>query len=106
MKFIEKFSVHTLHIQFIQQYVWHYIRKAYNSVSRKVLYIILTEFGIPRKQVGLIKMCLNETCSTVHAGKHPSGRCLIHNGLKQGDSLSPFRFSFAVEYAIRRAQEN
>jgi hypothetical protein len=37
---------------------------------RKILYSILTEFGIPRKLVGLIKMCLNETYSTMHVGKY------------------------------------
>jgi hypothetical protein len=30
-----------------------------DSVKREVLYNILIEFGIPRKVVGLIKMCLN-----------------------------------------------
>jgi hypothetical protein len=34
-------------------------KKAYDSVRREVLYSILIEFGIPRKLVGLIKMCLN-----------------------------------------------
>jgi len=38
-------------------------KKAYDSVRREVLYSILNEFGISRKQASLIKMCLNETYS-------------------------------------------
>jgi hypothetical protein len=81
-------------------------RKAYHSLRREVLYNILIEFGIPRKLVGLIEMCLNETCSTVRIGKNMFYKFHIENGLKQGDALSPLFFKFAVEYAICRIQEN
>jgi hypothetical protein len=43
-------------------------KKVYDSLRREVLYNILIEFGIPRKLVGLIKMCLNETHSRVCKG--------------------------------------
>jgi hypothetical protein len=37
-------------------------------------------------------MCLNETCSKVHIGKHLSGAFPIQNGLKQGDTLITIAF--------------
>jgi len=47
-----------VHQQFID------FKKAYDSVRREVLYNILIAFGIPMKLVIIIKMCLNEICST------------------------------------------
>jgi hypothetical protein len=81
-------------------------QKAYDLVRRDVLYNILIEFGIPRKLAGLIKMCLNETYSSVGIGKYQSDKFPIQNGLKQGYILSPLFFNFALEYAIRRVQGN
>jgi sorting nexin-29 len=51
-------------------------------------------------------MCLNETHSTARIGKYQSDKFPIHNGLKEGDALSPLLFNFAFEYTIRRVQEN
>ena len=81
-------------------------KKACDSVKREVLYNILTEFGIPKKLVRLIKMCLNETYSRVRVGRFLSDAFPIHCGLKQVDALSPLISNFALEYAIRRVQEN
>jgi hypothetical protein len=54
----------------------------------------------------LIKMCLNKTCSKVHKGEHLSDAFCLQNGLNEGDALSPFLFSFVLEYAIGKVQEN
>jgi hypothetical protein len=69
------------------------------------LYSILTEFGVPKKLVGLIKMCLIETYNKIRIGKHSSDSFPIQNGLKQGDALPPLLFNFALEYATRKAQK-
>jgi hypothetical protein len=56
-------TVHQLFIDF---------KKAYDSDRREATYNILIEFGMPRKLVGLFKMCLNETYSRVRIGKNLS----------------------------------
>jgi hypothetical protein len=81
-------------------------KKAYDTVRREVLYNIRIEFGVPMKLVRLIEMCLNEMYSKVYVGKHFSVNFLIQNGLKQGDALWLLLFNCALEYAIRKVQEN
>jgi hypothetical protein len=89
--------VHQLFIDF---------KKAYDSVMKEVLYNILLKFGIPKELVRLIKICLNETYSKLCVGKLLSDKFSIQNGLKQGATILPLLFNFALEYAIMKVQEN
>ena len=71
-------AVHQLLIDF---------KKDYDSVRRENLYNILIEFGIPKKLVRLIKMCLTGMYSRFRVGKNLFEMFPIRNGLKQGDAL-------------------
>ena len=77
-------------------------KKAYDSARTEVLYNILIQFGIPMNLVQLIKMCLNETCSTVWVGRYLSDMFPIKIGLKQGDALSPLLFNLHLDCSVRR----
>jgi hypothetical protein len=90
-------TVHQLFLDF---------KKAYDSVKRKVVHNILLEFGIHKKLLRLIKMCLNETYSKVCVGKLLSNTFPIQNGLKQRDALWQLLFIFSLVYAIKKVQEN
>jgi hypothetical protein len=81
-------------------------KKAYDSDTREILYNIIIEFGIPMKLIRQIKIYLNEVYSRVRLDKHLSDVFPIRNSLKQGDTLLPLLFNFALEYSIRRALVN
>ena len=65
-------------------------KKAYDSARREALYNILIEFGIPKKLVRLIKMCLTETYSRVRVRKNLSEMYPIR-----------FLFNFACNKPLR-----
>jgi hypothetical protein len=75
-------------------------------VKREVLCNNFIEFGMTMKLDRLIKMCLNETNSKVCIGKHLHYSFPIQNAVKQGDDLSPLLSNCALEFAIRKIQEN
>jgi len=75
--------VHQLFIDF---------KKDYHSVKREVWYNFLIKFGIPRKLVTLIKMCLNDTYSSVRVGKNLSDMFPLNNVLKK-DMIFCYCFS-------------
>jgi hypothetical protein len=81
-------------------------KKAYDSIKSEVIYNFLREFCIPKKLDWLIKMRLDKSYRKICVSKLLSDKFPIQNGLKQGDALSPLLFNFALEYAMRKVQED
>ena len=59
------------------------LKEAYDSFRWEVLYNIPIKFGIFMKLLSLIKICLNETYSSVWVRKYLSDMFPIKNGLKK-----------------------
>jgi len=60
-----------------------YLYYSGKSIQHYMWSNILIEFGVPKKLVRLVKMCLTETYSRVWVGKNLSDRFPIRNGLNR-----------------------
>jgi hypothetical protein len=59
-----------------------------------------------QKTVTLIKIGFSKTCIKVSTDTHISDAFPISIGLKQGNALSPFRFTFTSEYDPERPKKS
>lgn len=77
-------------------------KQAYDSINRRRMVEVMTEFGIPEKLVKLTKMTLEGTRSKVKAEGGYTEDFEIKRGLRQGDVLSTVLFNLALEKAVRQ----
>ncbi|KAJ4427635.1 hypothetical protein ANN_25283 [Periplaneta americana] len=85
----------TVHQSFID------FKKAYDSVKREVLYDILIEFGIPKKLVRLIKMCLSETYSRVRIVRKNSSQYMFRNSSHSCQPALPYVSEFKTLHTFK-----
>lgn len=76
-------------------------KKAYDSIDRKTLINIITEFGLDNKTTEIIKATLTNTTSKVKFMGELSKVFEIKSGVRQGDGLSPLLFNCVLEKVVR-----
>ena len=78
-------------------------RKAFDSIHRGKLMDILRAYGIPEKLVTAIAATYSETWAKVRTYDGITQPFQILAGVLQGDTLAPFLFIIALDYALRLA---
>ena len=67
------------------------LRKAYDSVSRDLVWLILSQYGVPAKLVSLIRSFHDDMQAGISVGDSVA-QIVVSNGLKQGCVLAPILF--------------
>ena len=84
------------------------LRKAYDSVPRQALWLVLQKYGIPPVLVNLIKSLHEGMTAEVRVGGATSPGIQVTNGLRQGCTIAPtlfnLYFNLVVEEWRRRCQ--
>ena len=75
--------------------------KAFDSLDRNTLWLLLRHYGVPAKLVNLIKNTYTGmNCKVVHEGKL-SDSFEVKTGVRQGCLLSPFLFLLAIDWIMK-----
>jgi hypothetical protein len=78
-------------------------RKAFDTIHRGKLIEILRAYGVPNKMVEAIEATYSETWAKVRTADGVTEAFQILAGVLQGDTLAPFLFIVALDYALRSA---
>ena len=89
-----------MHINFVD------FKKAFDSIHRPSLWSITRLYGVPSRFTNIFKAVYkNSTCHIkTNGGTTPSFDILT--GVRQGCILSPFLFLLAIDYVMKKANEN
>lgn len=74
------------------------LHKAYDKVNRQFILHKLHEMGIPAKLLKLITHCICTPTFLVLINGVPKGFIMSNRGIRQGDPLSLYLFSVAMEW--------
>ena len=87
-------------------YTWFFIdlEKAYDKISRNVMWWALDKHKVPTKYVGLIKDMYNNVVTRVRTSDGDTDDFSIRIGLHQGSALSPYLFALVMDEVTKDIQ--
>ena len=98
---MEGFQDHQLPLTFID------FKKVFDSINRKVIFVVLRHYGIPEPLVHVIGALYNNSKSAVVLAVMVDGNISdlfeVSTGVLQGDVLAPFLFIILVDYLLKKA---
>ena len=85
------------------------LTKAFYTVNREALWVILSKLGCPNKFVNLIRLSHDELTGLVFSGREASEPLNIPNRIKQGRILAPVLFNLfftcILNHAVRDVKQ-
>ncbi|XP_065176365.1 uncharacterized protein LOC135806138 [Sycon ciliatum] len=78
------------------------LRKAYDSVPRAALWIVLLKLGVPEQLVSLLKSFHDNMTATIIVNGSPTEGFPVCNGLRQGCTMAPVLFNLFAGAVMER----
>jgi hypothetical protein len=88
----------------IRHFLFFYLEKAYDKVSRNVLWWALQKHKVSTKYITLIKDVYDNVVTSVQTSDRDTNDFPINIGLHQGSALSPYLFSLVMDEVTRDIQ--
>jgi Reverse transcriptase (RNA-dependent DNA polymerase) len=76
--------------------------KAFDSIDRNYLWLILRLYGIPIKIINAIKCLYDNSLNKIALYGLHSNSFEVSSGILQGDALAPFLFIIVIDYILRK----
>ena len=85
------------------------LTKAFDTVNRKALWLILGKLGCPEKLISILKLFHHDMKTMLNIGGKLAEHITVENGVKQGDTLAPtpfaLYFSMVFQLAFKDSSE-